>query len=73
MQHEHMDHSHMDHGKTAEHGGASDEFTKLDTDKDGSLSKAELAKHRLAPHFGMLDADRNGRLSKAEFDAGKGM
>lgn len=71
MQHKHMDH--MDHGKTGQHGGASDEFATLDADKSGRLSQAELAKHRLAPHFGMLDANRDGSLTQAEFAAGRGM
>lgn len=51
----------------------SGEFTALDTDKDGSLSKAELTKHKLGPHFDMLDTDKDGRLGVAEFAAGKGM
>ncbi|MBZ3441993.1 hypothetical protein IPR02_19940, partial [Xanthomonas perforans] len=45
----------------------------LDTNKDGSLSKEELAKHKLAPHFGMLDSNKDGKLSPQEFAAGKGM
>jgi Ca2+-binding EF-hand superfamily protein len=49
------------------------DFTKLDTNKDGSLSKEELAKHKLAPHFGMLDSNKDGKLSPQEFAAGKGM
>jgi len=51
----------------------SSEFTTLDSNKDGNLSKAELAKHKLGPHFDMLDTDKDGRLSVAEFAAGKGM
>lgn len=47
-----------------------DEFATLDTDKDGFLSKAELAKHALAPHAEMVDGDRDGKLSKTEFEAG---
>ena len=70
-------HGQMDHGKM-NHGAMKmdakpDEFTTLDTDKNGTLSKAELAKHRLGPHFGMLDANKDGRLSPKEFAAGKGM
>ena len=67
---------HQDHGDHANHGTAekdSKEFATLDTNKDGALSKAELAKHRLGPHFGMLDADRDGRLTPAEFAAGRDM
>jgi Ca2+-binding EF-hand superfamily protein len=51
----------------------SSEFITLDSNKDGNLSKAELAKHKLGPHFDMLDTDKDGRLSVAEFAAGKGM
>jgi hypothetical protein len=70
MQHGDMDHQNG-HGKQGAQAGSA--FTALDINKDGSLSKAELAKHALAPHFGMLDANKDGRLSPAEFDAGKGM
>ena len=61
---------HMDHGKM---DGKTGEFAVLDANKDGKLSKAELAKHKLGPHFGMLDADKNGTLSPTEFAAGKAM
>lgn len=64
------DHSQMGHSKMA---GNTAEFTALDRNKDGMLSKAELAKHKLLPHFGMLDANRDGRLNSAEFELGKGM
>ena len=70
MDHSKMDMSHgqMDHGKMQ--GGA---FVKLDTDKDGKLSKAEMAKHPKAAHFSMLDTDQNGSLSPAEFAKASGM
>jgi EF hand len=78
--HRQMQHGEMDHGKTDHPDGhgkqgsqPSREFAMLDINKDGHLSKAELAKHALAPHFGMLDANKDGRLSPAEFNAGKGM
>ena len=73
---------HMDHGKNAmkhdgkehhamDHAGhapsaASTTFQKLDSNKDGKLSKAEMAKHPMAAHFAMLDADKNGYLSPKE-------
>ena len=73
---------HMDHGKDAikhdgkehhamDHAGhapsaASTTFQKLDSNKDGKLSKAEMAKHPMAAHFAMLDADKNGYLSPKE-------
>lgn len=72
-----QDHSahqaHADHSAHAAAKPADNEFATLDANKDGSLTKAELAKHRLAPHFGMLDSDSNGRLSAAEFSAGRDM
>ncbi|AXA85281.1 hypothetical protein DCD74_11890 [Lysobacter oculi] len=73
---------HMDHGKNAmkhdgkehhamDHAGhapsaASTTYQKLDSNKDGKLSTAEMAKHPLAAHFAMLDADKNGYLSSKE-------
>ena len=73
---------HMDHGKNAikhdgkehhamDHAGhapsaASTTYQKLDSNKDGKLSKAEMAKHPMAAHFAMLDADKNGYLSSKE-------
>ncbi|MGV8932955.1 MAG: hypothetical protein ACOH1R_12700, partial [Luteimonas sp.] len=51
-----------------------DEFAKLDSNKDGELSKAEVsAQPSLAAHFGMLDANKDGILSKAEFAKHHGM
>ena len=73
---------HMDHGKNAmkhdgkehhamDHAGhapsaASTTYQKLDSNKDGKLSKGEMAKHPMAAHFAMLDADKNGYLSSKE-------
>ncbi|HYG07099.1 MAG TPA: hypothetical protein VD865_11940 [Stenotrophomonas sp.] len=64
----------------ARHGAAahpatppSDEFNKLDANKDAALSREELAKHRLGAHFAMLDADRSGKLDAAEFAAARDM
>ncbi len=72
--HSQIDHSKMDHDAGhAEQAGNAAGFTALDRNKDGTLSNAELAKHKLSPHFGMLDVNRDGRLTSAEFDAGKGM
>lgn len=50
------------------------EFARLDTNKDGQLSRSELPKeHKLVAHFGMLDTDKNGTLSAAEFAQGSRM
>jgi len=46
-------------------------FAKLDTDGDGSLSKAELGDHRMAEIFDEIDGDGNGLLSQDEFFAAK--
>ncbi|EKT4102255.1 MULTISPECIES: hypothetical protein [Lysobacteraceae] len=71
-QHKPMDHKKQEHGQHKP-AAADADFTKLDTNKDGALSKEELAKHKLAPHFGMLDGNKDGKLSPQEFAAGKGM
>ena len=52
----------MDHSKMQ-----GDAFAKLDTNKDGKLSKAEMAKDPKAAHFSMLDTDKSGSLSPVEF------
>lgn len=46
---------------------ASDEFSKLDTDHDGVLSKAEMSHHPKAAHMVMVDENRDGVLSRDEF------
>ena len=58
----------MDHSKMT-----GDAFAKLDTNKDGKLSKIEMAKDPKAAHFSMLDSDKNGSLSPAEFAKASGM
>ena len=50
-----------------------DAFAKLDANKDGKLSKGEMAKDPKAAHFSMLDTDKNGSLSRAEFAKASGM
>jgi hypothetical protein len=63
----------MDHCKMAAMPEMSSDINKafdaLDTNKDGQLSKAELAKHPMAAHASMVDADKNGSLSRDEFKA----
>ena len=63
-----MSHGQMDHSKMT-----GDAFAKLDTNKDGKLSKIEMGKHPKAAHFSMLDSDKNGSLSPAEFAKASGM
>ena len=59
------------HGKHA--GQVPDAFAVLDTNKDGVLSKAELAKHPMAAHASMVDANKDGVLDRSEFAALQGM
>lgn len=63
---DHAQHGQMDHGKTPPAKGNA-AFIKLDANKDGKLSKAEMVKDSKAAHFAMLDADKDGALSPAEF------
>ena len=87
MQHDKMDHGKMDHGKM-DHGKmdmsglkspehqkmAAEEFAKLDKNKDGKLSKAEIpAQHPMYVHFDMLDSNKDGSVSKDEFAKHHGM
>lgn len=44
-------------------------FNALDSNKDGRLSTAELARHPMAAHAAMVDANKDGTLSRAEFEA----
>lgn len=45
-----------------------DEFTKLDKDKDGMISKKEGKKNKeLADRWNTLDANQDGKLDQAEF------
>jgi len=44
-----------------------DVFARLDTDKDGKISKAEASKGpRLSKNFDTVDADHDGFVTKAE-------
>lgn len=60
-------HGHMDHGKTPP-AKENATFIKLDVNKDGKLSKEEMAKDPKAVHFPMLDTDNDGTLNPAEFE-----
>lgn len=44
-------------------------FDRYDTDGNGKLTQAELAKHPMGAHASMADANRDGTLDKAEFAA----
>jgi hypothetical protein len=55
------------HGKHA--GPTPDAFALLDTNKDGVLAKAELAKHPMAAHASMVDSNKDGVLDRSEFAA----
>ena len=65
MKHEGTDHHAMDHAGHAPSTGGST-FAKLDGNRDGKLSKGEMAKHPMAAHFAALDVDKNGYLSPKE-------
>lgn len=61
---QHADHAPAQHTADAKQADA---FAKLDANKDGVLSKAELAHHPMVGHMAMVDADRNGVLNRDEF------
>lgn len=63
--HEGTDHHAMDHAGQAP-AAVVGTFATLDGNKDGKLSKAEMAKHPMAAHFAMLDTNKNGYLSSKE-------
>lgn len=69
----HDAHSHMNHAAIATTNAAVPAFAELDANKDGFLSKTELAKHPKAAHASMVDADKDGRLSAAELKQLQGM
>ena len=68
MKHDGASHQAADHAKHAATtpSAGSGAFAKLDANKDGKLSKVEMAKHPMAAHFPMLDTDKNGYLSPKE-------
>ena len=67
-----MSHGQMDHSKMPPAKGSA-AFIKLDVNKDGKLSKAEMARDPKAAHFAMLDANKDGALSPMEFAKAGGM
>ena len=64
----HADHAHMNHAPASPAAG-SEAFASFDANKDGKLSKAELARHPMAGHMSMVDANKDGSLDAAEFAA----
>ena len=50
-----------------------DEFSKLDLNHDGVLSRAEMSRHPKAAHMAMVDEDQDGTLSREEFAELEGM
>lgn len=67
-----MSHGQMDHGQMPPAKGSA-AFIKFDVNKDGKISKAEMAKDPKAAHFAMLDTNKDGALSPAEFEKAGGM
>lgn len=47
--------------------GASQPFEKLDTDKDGSISKQEAKRNNINKQFSQIDTDKDGRISQSEY------
>lgn len=69
-----MGHHGMDHqrgGHQGMPGGAAPKkaFADWDANKDGKLSREEMAKHPMANHFGMMDANKDGFLSPKELSS----
>jgi hypothetical protein len=71
MEHGAAPHQHMVHGKAPAKGSVV--FARLDANKDGKLSTAEMAGDLKAAHFSMLDTNKDGVLSAAEFAKASGM
>lgn len=64
-----------DHGPNQHSAEAApaDEFSKLDSNHDGVLSRAEMSHHPKAAHMAMVDEDHDGKLSREEFSELEGM
>lgn len=70
---QHHGHQHATPDKKATEAPARlvvDDFDRLDADKDGHVSLAELPQgHPLRDHFSMADRNRDGKLDRREFSA----
>lgn len=69
---QHHGHAHSTDKKAAEAPAklTLDDFDKLDADKDGHVSLAELPQsHPMRDHFTMADRSRDGKLDRREFAA----
>ena len=59
-----------DESKAAAGASKPQSFASLDTNKDGSISRAEIAAHaELAAKFKGADKNSDGKLSRSEYDA----
>jgi hypothetical protein len=48
--------------------GPSDEYTRLDTDKDGAINKREARRNKdLVKKWNSLDVNKDGKLDQGEF------
>lgn len=56
-------HAEMQHGQHGQHGAKM--FEKIDTDKDGAISKAESQAFHEA-RFAEMDANKDGKVTKEE-------
>lgn len=57
-------------GAGASAGASGDVFTKLDSDKDGMVSKKEASKNKdLTGKWDTLDTNKDGKLDQGEFAA----
>lgn len=52
--------------------GGGNVFAKLDTNKDGKISKAEAKGSRLEQRFDKIDKNKDGFITKDELGRGKG-
>jgi hypothetical protein len=55
---------------TSTSGGSGEAFTRLDSDKDGMVSKKEASKNKeLTSKWDTLDTNKDGKLDQGEFAA----